>query len=62
MTALDRVEESRARLRQALAPPPEPAQETTRPRRFWLGGSWICSSLASSARGGRRAAHVALAR
>ena len=38
MTAVERVEFSRARLRQALSPPPVLAQETTRPRRVWLRG------------------------
>lgn len=38
MTAVERVEFSRARLRRALSPPPVLAQETTHPRRFWLRG------------------------
>lgn len=38
MTAVERVEFSRARLRRALSPPRVLAEETTRPRRFWLGG------------------------
>lgn len=38
MTAVERVEFSRARLRRALLPPPVLPTETRRPRRFWPDG------------------------
>ena len=37
MTAAERVELSRARLRRALLPPPVMAEESRRPGRFWRG-------------------------
>jgi len=37
MTAVERVESSRVRLREALAPPPVVAESPTRARRSWLG-------------------------